>query len=79
MHFLPPIYVECEECHGKRFNYETLEIKYKGKNIADVLDMTIEEAIDFFASHPKILRILKVLENIGLGYIKLGQSSTTLS
>ncbi len=79
MHFLPPIYVECEECHGKRFNYETLEIKYKGKNIADVLDMTIEEAIEFFASHPKILRVLKVLESIGLGYIKLGQSSTTLS
>jgi len=71
MHFLPPIYVECEECEGKRFNYETLEIKYKGKTIADVLGMTVEEALDFFASHPKITRILQVLSNIGLGYIKL--------
>jgi len=79
MHFLPPIYVECEECEGKRFNYETLEIKYKGKTIADVLGMTVEEALDFFASHPKITRILQVLSNIGLGYIKLWQPSTTLS
>ena len=79
MHFLPPIYVECEECSGKRFNYETLEIKYKGKTIADILAMTVEEALDFFSSHPKITRILQVLNNIGLGYIKLWQPSTTLS
>lgn len=79
MHFLPPVYVECEECHGKRFNNETLEIKYKWKSISDVLDMTIEEAEDFFSAHPKINRIFKVLNTIGLGYLKLGQSSTTLS
>lgn len=79
MHFLPPVYVECEECKGKRFNYETLEIKYKGKSIADVLAMTIEEAAEFFAAHPKVLKVLQVLESIGLGYVKLGQSSTTLS
>ncbi|MDD3646333.1 MAG: excinuclease ABC subunit UvrA [Candidatus Gracilibacteria bacterium] len=79
MHFLPPVYVECEACNGKRYNSETLSIKYKGKNIADVLDMTVEEALDFFSTHPKVVRILKTLNKVGLGYIKLGQSSTTLS
>ncbi len=79
MHFLPPVYVECEECHGKRFNYETLEIRYKGKSIADVLNMTIEEALDFFSAHPKVVKVLDVLSSIGLWYVKLGQSSTTLS
>lgn len=79
MHFLPPVYVECEECLWKRFNNETLEIKYKWKSIADVLDMTIEEAEDFFSAHPKVNRVFKVLNTIGLGYLKLGQSSTTLS
>ncbi|MFA5917341.1 MAG: excinuclease ABC subunit UvrA [Candidatus Gracilibacteria bacterium] len=79
MHFLPPVYVECEECNGKRFNKETLSIKYKGKTIADVLDMTVEEAISFFQNHKKISNILTVLNEVGLGYIKLGQSSTTLS
>lgn len=79
MHFLPPVYVTCEECEWKRFNNETLEIKYKGKTIADVLEMTVEEAFDFFSSHPKVARVLDVLNTIGIGYIKLGQSSTTLS
>lgn len=79
MHFLPPVYVECEECKGKRFNFETLEIKYKGKNISDVLNMTIEEALDFFSAHPKVYKVMDVLSSIGLGYVKLGQSSTTLS
>ncbi|MDD2908038.1 MAG: excinuclease ABC subunit UvrA [Candidatus Gracilibacteria bacterium] len=79
MHFLPPVYVECETCYGKRYNSETLTIKYKGKTISDVLDMTVEEAKDFFSSHPKITKILDVLDDVGLGYIKLGQSSTTLS
>ncbi|PID86339.1 excinuclease ABC subunit A [Candidatus Gracilibacteria bacterium] len=79
MHFLPPVYVECEECKGKRFNNETLEIKYKGKNISDILEMTVDEALEFFSSHPKITKILSILEKVGLGYIKLGQSSTTLS
>ena len=79
MHFLPPVYVTCEECEGKRFNNETLEIKYKGKTISDVLNMTVEEAWEFFSSHPKVARILQVLNTIGIGYIKLGQSSTTLS
>ncbi|MDD3793269.1 MAG: excinuclease ABC subunit UvrA [Candidatus Gracilibacteria bacterium] len=79
MHFLPPVYVECEACNGKRYNNDTLTIKYKGKTISDVLDMTVEEAKDFFSSHPKITKILDVLYEVGLGYIKLGQSSTTLS
>jgi excinuclease ABC subunit A len=79
MHFLPPILVKCEVCKGKRFNRETLEVKHKGKNIADVLDLTVEEAIDFFEDIYSISEKLKVLNDIGLGYIKLGQSATTLS
>lgn len=79
MHFLPPVYVECEECNGKRFNPETLAIKYKWKSIADVLDMTVEEATSFFLNHKKISNVLWVLNDVGLSYIKLGQSSTTLS
>lgn len=79
MHFLPPVYVECETCYGKRYNNETLTIKYKWKTISDVLDMTVEEAKDFFSSHPKITKILDVLDEVWLWYIKLWQSSTTLS
>ena len=79
MHFLPDVYVPCEVCHGKRYNRETLEVRYKGKNIYDVLDMTVEEALPFFAQHSKIKNILQTLDDVGLGYIKLGQPSTTLS
>jgi len=79
MHFLPDVYVTCQACRGKRYNPETLQVTYKGKNIADVLDMRIEEALDFFANFPKIVRILRTLNNVGLGYIQLGQASTTLS
>ena len=79
MNFLPDVYVPCEVCHGKRYNKETLEVKYKGKNIADVLDMTVEEALVFFASFPKIKNKIQTLYDVGLGYIKLGQPSTTLS
>ena len=79
MHFLPDVYVPCDVCGGKRYNRETLEVKYKGKSIADVLDMTVEEACSFFANQPKILRKIETLYEVGLGYIKLGQSSTTLS
>jgi excinuclease ABC subunit A len=79
MHFLPDIYVPCEVCGGKRYNRETLEVKYKGKTISDVLDMTVEEALRFFAPLPKLARKLQTLYDVGLGYIKLGQSSTTLS
>lgn len=79
MHFLPDVYVPCEVCHGKRYNRETLEVTYKGKNIADVLDMTVEDALDFFASIPKIKRKLETLYDVGLGYMKLGQPATTLS
>jgi excinuclease ABC subunit A len=79
MNFLPDVYVECETCNGKRYNPETLEVRYKGKNISDVLNMTIEESVPFFENHPKIFRILSTLQQVGLGYIKLGQSSTTLS
>ncbi|MBS5569104.1 MAG: excinuclease ABC subunit UvrA [Clostridium sp.] len=79
MHFLPDIYVSCEVCGGKRYNRETLEVKYKGKTIADVLDMTVEEALKFFAPLPKLARKLQTLYDVGLGYIRLGQSSTTLS
>lgn len=79
MHFLPDVYVVCEECHGKRYNRETLEVKYKGKSIADVLDMTVEEGMYFFESHPKLYRKLRTLYDVGLSYIKIGQSSTTLS
>ncbi|BAD77370.1 MULTISPECIES: excinuclease ABC subunit UvrA [Geobacillus] len=79
MHFLPDVYVPCEVCHGKRYNRETLEVTYKGKNIAEVLDMTVEDALDFFASIPKIKRKLETLYDVGLGYMKLGQPATTLS
>ncbi|TNE96753.1 MAG: excinuclease ABC subunit UvrA [Bacteroidetes bacterium] len=79
MNFLPDVYVECETCNGKRYNRETLEVRYKGKSISDVLEMTIEEGVHFFESHPKMYRILKTLESVGLGYVKLGQPSTTLS
>jgi len=79
MHFMPDIYVECEQCHGTRYNQETLDVKYKGKNIADVLGMTIEEGADFFKNVPKIHTRLKTINDVGLGYVKLGQSSTTLS
>ena len=79
MHFLPDVYVPCEVCGGKRYNRETLEVKYKGKNIAEVLDMTIEEACSFFANQSKILNKIQTLYDVGLGYVKLGQSSTTLS
>ena len=79
MNFLPDIYVECETCQGKRFNRETLEIRYKGKSISDVLNMTINEAVDFFEPIPKIYRKLKTIKDVGLGYITLGQQSTTLS
>ena len=79
MNLLPDVYVECETCNGKRYNRETLEVRYKGKSISDVLDMTIEDAVPFFESIPKIHRVLETLLSVGLGYIKLGQSSTTLS
>ncbi|WP_025727147.1 excinuclease ABC subunit UvrA [Heyndrickxia ginsengihumi] len=79
MHFLPDVYVPCEVCHGKRYNRETLEVTYKGKNIADVLDMTVEDALEFFENIPKIKRKLQTIADVGLGYIKLGQSATTLS
>ncbi len=79
MNFLPDVYVPCEVCHGKRYNRETLEVRFKGKSIADVLDMTINRAVEFFENVPQILHKIKVIQDVGLGYIKLGQSSTTLS
>lgn len=79
MHFLPDVYVPCEICHGSRYNSETLEVKYKGKNIADVLEMTIEEAVDFFSNVPKIERKMQTIIDVGLGYVRLGQPATTLS
>ncbi len=79
MHFLPDVYVICQECKGKRYNQETLQITYKGKNIADILDMRIEDALRFFANFPKIVRLLRALSDVGLGYMQLGQPSTTLS
>ena len=79
MHFLPDVYVPCEVCKGKRYNRETLEVRYKGKNISEVLDMTVDEAVEFFENQPKIYRRLLTLQEVGLGYVRLGQSSTTLS
>ncbi len=79
MHFLPDIFVPCEVCGGKRYNRETLEVKYKGKSIADVLDMTVEEALEFFSNLPKLKQKLQTLYDVGLSYVKLGQPSTTLS
>ena len=79
MHFLPDVYVTCDTCHGKRYNHDTLEVKYKGKSIFDVLDMTVEEGLAFFSNMPKLARKLQTLYDVGLGYIKIGQSSTTLS
>jgi excinuclease ABC subunit A len=79
MNFLPDVYVNCDKCNGKRYNRETLEIRYKGKSISDVLDMTISQAVEFFENIPSIHHKLKTIEDVGLGYITLGQSSTTLS
>ncbi|ORN07381.1 UvrABC system protein A [Lentilactobacillus parabuchneri] len=79
MNFLPDVYVPCEVCHGKRYNAETLEVEYKGKNISEVLDMTVDEAVDFFSAIPKISRKLQTIKDVGLGYVSLGQPATTLS
>jgi excinuclease ABC subunit A len=79
MHFLPDVWVTCRECKGQRFNRQTLEIKYRGRSIADVLNMDVQEAFEFFADHPKIKRYLQTFNDVGLGYVKLGQSATTLS
>lgn len=79
MNFLPDVYVPCEVCGGKRYNRETLEVKYKGKTISDILEMTVEEALEFFSHIPKIKQKIQTLQDVGLDYIKLGQQSTTLS
>ena len=79
MHFLPDVFITCPECHGKRYNEETLSVLYRGKNISDILNMTIEEAATFFENHPRLKRILKTMNDVGLGYLKLGQPATTLS
>ena len=79
MNFLPDVHVHCEKCNGKRYNRETLEIRYKGKSISDVLDMTVDDAVEFFNAVPFIYRKIKVLQEVGLGYITLGQSAVTLS
>jgi excinuclease ABC subunit A len=79
MHFLPDVYVPCEECHGARYNRDTLEIMWKGHSISDVLEMSVEEALEVFANQPKIVRVLQTLFDVGLGYIRLGQAATTLS
>jgi excinuclease ABC subunit A len=79
MNFLPDVYVPCEKCRGKRYNRETLEIRYKGKSISDVLDMTVDEAVEFFQAVPYLYRKIKVLQDVGLGYITLGQNAVTLS
>ena len=79
MHFLPDVYVPCEQCHGKRYNKETLEVRFKGRTIADVLDMPVEQALEFFAHIPKVQRRLQTLSDVGLGYLRLGQPATTLS
>ena len=79
MQFLPDIYVTCDECHGSRFKEETLEVEYKGKNISQILDLTVDEAIDFFKNIPKLKRNLETIQSVGLGYLELGQPSNTLS
>src|SRR5699024_10605252 len=79
MHFLPDVYVPCEVCHGKRYNRDTLEVTYKGKSISDVLEMTADEALTFFENLPRLKNKVQTLVDVGLGYVKLGQSSTTLS
>ena len=79
MNFLPDVMIPCEVCYGKRYNRETLEVRFKGKSIADILDMTINQAVEFFENVPEILRKIKTIQDVGLGYIKLGQPSTTLS
>ena len=79
MHFLPDVYVPCDVCHGTRYNRETLSIKYKGKNIYDILEMRVDELIEFFENHPKVLHKLNTLHDVGLGYVKIGQSAPTLS
>ena len=79
MHFLPDVYVPCEVCKGRRYNRETLEVHYKGKSIYDVLEMTVDEGVEFFEAIPKIARKLKTLQEVGLGYVKIGQPATTLS
>ncbi len=79
MHFLPDVFVECEVCRSARYNHETLEVHYRGKSIADILNMTVEEACEFFESHPKIIRFLQCLHDVGLDYVRLGQPSPTLS
>jgi excinuclease ABC subunit A len=79
MNFLPDVYVECEKCMGKRYNRETLEVRYRGKSISDVLEMTVDEAVEFFINMPKIYRKIKTMQDVGLGYIRLGQQATTLS
>src|SRR3546814_8436464 len=79
MHFLPDVYVTCDVCHGKRYNRETLEVTFKGKSIADVLDMTVEDAVEFFKAVPSIRDKMAMLAEVGLGYVKVGQQATTLS
>ncbi len=79
MHFLPDVYVTCDECHGKRYNRETLEVEYKGKNISDILNMTFDEACEFFENTPRILKYIETLKSVGLGYIKTWKPSTALS
>ena len=79
MHFLPDVYIQCPECHGKRYNREALEIKYKGKTISDILEMTVEQACEFFTNIPAISRKLETINEVGLGYVKLGQPATTFS
>lgn len=79
MHFLPDVYVTCDVCHGERYNRETLEVKFKGKSIADVLDMTVEDAVEFFKAVPPIRDKMAMLQEVGLGYVKVGQQATTLS
>ena len=79
MHFLPDVYVTCDQCHGKRYNRETLEVQFKGKSVADVLDMSVEEACEFFKAIPAVYNKLETLKRVGLSYIKVGQQATTLS